>query len=156
MEKMVKSCIDKLLDKILLRWLKRRVQRLLLNDVKVWGDPGRVHIASTAIVHNALFNTVSGSIRVDEFAFFGHNVSVLTGTHDVAKKDLERQNSATGEGRDVVIGRGAWIASNATILGPCTIGRNAVIGAGSVVTTNVPDNSFYAGVPAVLIKKLSL
>jgi len=155
MEKLIKAWIDKLLDRILLRWLKRRVHGILLNEIKVWGDPSRLHIASTAIVHNALFNTVSGTIRVDEFAFFGHNVSVLTGTHDVSKRDLERQNSAPGQGRDVFIGRGAWIATNATILGPCTIGRNAVIGAGSVVTANVPDNSFYAGIPAVLIKTLS-
>jgi acetyltransferase-like isoleucine patch superfamily enzyme len=156
MTSLIKSWIDRLLDKILLRWLKRRIQGILLNEFKVWGDPSRIHIASTAIVHNALFNTVSGSIRVDEYAFFGHNVSVLTGTHDVTKKDLERQNSAPGSGRDVVICRGAWIASSATILGPCNIGRNSVIGAGSVVTTDVPENSFYAGVPAVLIKTFKL
>ena len=54
------------------------------------------------------------------------------------------------EGRDIVIGDGVWIASNATVLGPCTIEANAVIAAGSVVAphTIVPAGCVYAGVPA--------
>src|SRR5215204_3131330 len=48
----------------------------------VYGDPARLHIAPTAVVNNALFNLSSGEITVGDYAFFGHNVSVLTGTHD--------------------------------------------------------------------------
>ena len=49
---------------------------------------------------------------------------------------------------------GSWIGANAIILPGVTIGKNAVVGAGSVVTKNVPDFSVFAGAPARLIKML--
>ncbi len=52
------------------------------------------------------------------------------------------------KGRDITIGKGCYIGTNAIIIGPCTIGNNAVVGAGSVVTKNVAPRSFVAGVPA--------
>jgi len=56
------------------------------------------------------------------------------------------------EGGPVVIKRGARIGVNVTILPGVTIGENAVIGAGSVVTKSVPDNCIAVGVPARPIK----
>ena len=53
---------------------------------------------------------------------------------------------------DVIIGAGSWIGENVCILG-CTIGRNCVIGANSVVTTNIPDYCVAAGAPAVLVRR---
>lgn len=49
---------------------------------RVYGDPAKLHVAETAVVNDALFNLSSGEITVGEWAFFGHGVSVLTGTHD--------------------------------------------------------------------------
>ncbi|KAB1077934.1 acyltransferase [Methylobacterium soli] len=51
--------------------------------------------------------------------------------------------------------QGAWIASNATILGPCRVGRHSVIGVGSVVMGDVRPGWFYAGVPAKPIKPVA-
>ena len=84
----------------------------------------------------------------------GHNVSLLTGTHDYKQTGLARQSSVPESGRDINIGDGVWIASNATIIGPCEIGENAVIGAGSVITGKIPPNSIYAGTPAKFIRKI--
>ncbi len=53
----------------------------------------------------------------------------------------------------VTIGEGAWIGASATILDGVSIGRGCVVGAGSVVTTDIPDNSIVAGIPARVIKK---
>jgi len=47
-----------------------------------------------------------------------------------------------------VIERGAWLSSNVTVLGPCTVGAHAVVGAGSVVNRDVAPLSFVAGIPA--------
>lgn len=50
--------------------------------------------------------------------------------------------------------RGAWIGAHATILAGVTIGENAVVAAGAVVTKDVPANSIAAGVPARVIKRI--
>ena len=99
-------------------------------------------------LNDAYLNVASGTITFEEWAFVGSGVSILTGTHDVSKRDAERQASVPYEGRDVRVRRGAWIGSNATILGPCVIGEHAVVGAGSLVRGDVAPYTFVAGVPA--------
>jgi acetyltransferase-like isoleucine patch superfamily enzyme len=134
------------------RWFEQRVRDIVrderLNRYAVWGSEGRLHLHSSAVVHDATFNTVSGTITIHENAFFGHGVSVLTGTHDVRKLGAARQRSFPRRGRDIVIEQGVWVASNATILGPCVIGENAVVAAGAVVTGDVPPRTIVGGVPA--------
>jgi acetyltransferase-like isoleucine patch superfamily enzyme len=120
----------------------------MLREHHVYGDAAMVEIAETANVNNGLFNVASGKIKVEDYVFFGHNVCVLTGTHDYTRFDLERQTTIPGSGRDVIIKRGAWIATNVTILGPCSIGEHSVIAAGSVVNTNVEPYAIMAGIPA--------
>jgi len=133
-------------------WFEERVRQIArderLHHHAVFGDEGRLRIDRSAQVHNATFNTVSGTITVHPHAFFGHGVSVLTGTHDITKEGAARSRSFPRRGRDIVIEQGAWVASNATILGPCTIGEHAVVAAGAVVTGDVPARTIYAGVPA--------
>lgn len=125
-----------------------------LTTPRLWGPDERRHIAPTAVVNDALLNTVSGSITVEEHAFFGHGVALLTGTHDVSRTGLERQLAVPDEGRDIVVGAGAWIASRAVVLGPCRIGANAVVAAGAVVSADVPAGAIAAGVPARVIGRV--
>ena len=58
-------------------------------------------------------------------------------------------------GKNIHIGENVWIGSHATILPGVTIGDNAIIAAGSVVTKDIPANSIAAGVPAKIIKKIN-
>jgi acetyltransferase-like isoleucine patch superfamily enzyme len=126
----------------------------LLFHYLVHGDRSRLHIHETAVVNNALFNLESGDITVSEYAFFGHNVSVLTGTHDIKKFDKERQDSIPRTGRDVVVERGAWLASDVLVLGPCIIGKHAVVSAGSLVTRNIEPYTIAAGRPAKMVGRI--
>jgi acetyltransferase-like isoleucine patch superfamily enzyme len=131
------------------------VKSVMLNRPLVFESAdgsNRLDIATSAVVNNAVFNLSSGDVRVDEWAFFGHEVKVLTGTHDATKFEWERQIAIPKKGRDIHIGRGAWIGTGAIILGPCTIGEHAVVAAGSVVTRNVPAYAVVGGVPAKVIK----
>lgn len=127
-----------------------------LNYYRVWGDETKIIIGKNVQINNALMNTVSGQIEIEDYTFFGHNVSLLTGTHDGTKCNLERQFSVPGEGRNIKIGKGVWIASNAIVYGPCTIGDNAVIAAGAIVTGNVEAGAFYSGNLAKKIKILDI
>ena len=80
--------------------------------------------------------------------------SVLTGTHDITRRGLERQAAVPREGRDIVVEEGAWVGSGAILLGPCRIGAHAVVAAGAVVTGDVAPATLVAGVPARLVRDL--
>jgi acetyltransferase-like isoleucine patch superfamily enzyme len=116
-----------------------------------FGDPNRVNVSPEAVVNDARFNTVSGSITIEPYAFLGHHVSLLTGTHDIGRFGPERQRAIPTEGHDIHIEEGAWVASNATVLGPCRIGAHAVVAAGSVVVNDVSAYAVVAGTPARVV-----
>lgn len=120
----------------------------------VYGDPARLRISSTAVVNNTLFNLSSGEIIVGEHAFFGHNVSVLTGTHDWTKFGAERQVAVPKSGRDVVIEEGVWVSSNAIVVAPCRIGAHAVVGVGALVLGDVEPYTVVAGNPARVLRTI--
>lgn len=119
------------------------------------GDRSRLHLPDSAIVNNALFNMSGGEITIGEYAFFGHDVAVLTGTHDIEKFGRERQLGFPRSGRDVVIGDGVWLASHVLVLGPVTIGEHAVVAGGSLVREDVEPYTVVAGRPAKVIKTLT-
>jgi acetyltransferase-like isoleucine patch superfamily enzyme len=135
-------------------WLRRQLSRFLLHHYIYVGDLRRLKIAPTAMVNNAFFNLHSGKITVEEYAFFGYNVSVLAGAHDYRQFDRARMDAVPDEGYDVIVRRGAFVGSCATIVGPCVIGEHSVVGAGAVVTKDVPPYTIVAGVPARFIKNI--
>lgn len=66
----------------------------------------------------------------------------------------ERQNHELTKSSPIIIGNDVFIGARSIILKGVTIGEGAVIGAGSVVTKDVPSMCVYAGNPAILIKKM--
>lgn len=158
-----------ILGDLLARVLSGPVQRLVAEErnrytygdsedplyrYRVHGKLERLHIHPTAIVNNALFNVSGGEITIGEYAFFGHEVAVLTGTHDITKFGRERQTTFPRSGRDVVIEEGVWVASHAIVLGPVRIGAHAVVAAGSLVLDDVKPYTVVAGRPAKVLKKI--
>lgn len=129
----------------------------LNSTIAVWGSRDRLHISENTSMVNTLFNTSSGTITVGEYTFTGHNVSIITGSHEVEQTGRNRMDRVHTDG-NITIGSGVWICSNATILGPCTIGDNAVIAAGSVVLphTVIQENALFAGIPAVMKKIIAI
>ncbi|MBN3948861.1 MAG: acyltransferase [Nostoc sp. NMS7] len=135
-------------------YFDQRIKDVNLKQYLVFGEPQRLKLSQTCIVNNALFNLSSGNIVIGEYVFFGHNVSVITGTHDYRNFGLERMHNFPTEGNDIVVEEGAWIASNATIIGPCKIGKNSVVAAGAVVKCDVPSYHVVAGIPAKIVKEI--
>ena len=133
----------------------KTIGRTLLYHYVVFGDETRVNIAPSACINNALLNVKSGRITVEEYVFFGFNVCLLAGTHAIGSRGSARQLAVPKDGFDIVIRSGAWIASNATIIGPATIGEHAVVAAGAIVTGDVAGkHTLVAGVPARLVRSL--
>lgn len=83
--------------------------------------------------------------------FVGPNVSIYTACHST---DPVERNSRKEWAKPVSIGNNVWLGGNVTILPGVTIGDNCTIGAGSVVTRDIPSDSVAAGNPARVIKKL--
>lgn len=94
-------------------------------------------------------------VHIEDNVFVGHGVMF---TNDLFPRstnpDGSQQTDADWTMVETFVKKGASIGSNATILCGITIGENALIGAGSVVTKDVPSNTIVAGNPAKIIKKL--
>ena len=103
---------------------------------------------------NTIFNTGSGRITIEKGCIFGHNCMLLTGKHNYEAKDIDILKNDVVQNRDIHIGEGTWIASGAIIMGNTKIGKYCVIAAGAIVVSDIPDNSFVAGVPAKIIKQI--
>lgn len=90
-------------------------------------------------------------VTIGDNAFIGPNVSIFTACHPIAP---DERNTGAEWAEPVIIGHNVWIGGDASILPGVTIGNNVVIGAGSVVTRDVPDDVVVAGNPARIIKQL--
>lgn len=89
-------------------------------------------------------------IRIGHNVFFAPNVQLYTATHPL--DHLERRSAESG--RPIVIGDDVWIGGNAVVLPGVRIGSRCVVGAGSVVTKDVPSDVVVAGNPARVIRQL--
>ena len=90
-----------------------------------------------------------GGIEIGDNALIGHQVVLATLNHDLIPE--RRANMIPAP---IKIGNNVWIGAHATILAGVTIGDNAVVAAGAVVTRDVPANCVVGGVPAKIIKKI--
>lgn len=90
-----------------------------------------------------------GGITIGDDSFLGHHVTIVTQNHGLLPEQRGDLHPAP-----VVIGKGVWVGSNATILPGVTVGDHAVIGAASVVTKDVPARAIVAGSPARVIRSI--
>ena len=91
------------------------------------------------------------TVTLGDDVVVGHGVSFITAKHQIGKST---RRAGPPHGCPIVIGSGAWIGANATILPGVTVGRGAIVAAGAVVTKDVPSDTIVAGVPARIVKEL--
>lgn len=90
-----------------------------------------------------------GGVTLGNGCQIGHNVVFATLNHGLSPEERPITYPAP-----IVLERNVWVGSNATILQGVTIGENAVVAAGAVVTRDVPANTIVGGVPAKFIRKI--
>jgi acetyltransferase-like isoleucine patch superfamily enzyme len=92
-------------------------------------------------------------VIIKDGVFVGHNVSFINDMFPRAvNEDGSLQTEADWQMVETIVEERASIGTGATILGGVRIGKNAIVGAGAVVTKDVPDNAIVAGNPAKLIR----
>jgi acetyltransferase-like isoleucine patch superfamily enzyme len=95
-------------------------------------------------------------VALEDGVFIGHNVTFI---NDKYPRSVTSDGTMTSEKdwilQRTIVKKGASIGSSATILCGVTIGKNAIVGAGAVVTKDVPDNTVVAGVPAKIVRKVN-
>jgi acetyltransferase-like isoleucine patch superfamily enzyme len=99
---------------------------------------------------------VCEGVEIQDNVFVGHGVTFVNDSYPratTASGDL--QTEADWKVEKTVVSKGASIGSGATILSDLTIGENAIVGAGSVVTKDVPPNAIVAGNPAKVLRYIT-
>jgi acetyltransferase-like isoleucine patch superfamily enzyme len=96
-------------------------------------------------------------VFIEDNVFVGHNVTFINDKHPRSvNEEGTMQSEFNWEVIETFVKKGASIGSSSTILCGVTIGENAIVGAGAVVTKNVPPNTIVAGVPAKVIKEITV
>lgn len=140
---------------VLARGINLEVGTTIEDSVRI---TGRVRIGRNVYINS--FTMISGDITIGDGVLISQFVTIWDRAHRFMNRDLSiwdqhGQHGITDNGYDrkpVVIGDGVWIGPQSTVFRGITIGKGAVIGAGSVVTHDIPAFAVCWGAPARIVK----
>ena len=110
-----------------------------------------IKIGKSVFINSGCRFQDQGGIVIGDGTFIGHNVVLATLNHGISLKD--RCNTFP---KPIFIGNHVWVGASVTITPSVTIGDGAVIAAGAVVTKDVPANTIVGGIPAKIIRELTM
>lgn len=117
----------------------------------MWG--GRhVHLGRNVYINFNCTLVDDAQIHIGDGTMIAPNVTIVAASHPVSPK---LRAEGYGCNKPVHIGRNVWIASNVTVLPGVHIGDNAIIGAGAIVTKDVPANVIAMGSPAKIVREIT-
>ena len=94
----------------------------------------------------------AAKVEFGDNVFIAPNCGFYTAGHPI---DVEQRNKGLEYAKPIKVGDNVWIGGNVVVLPGVTIGNNCVIGAGSIVVKNIPDNSIAVGNPCKVIKQIN-
>ena len=145
-----------LLKKLFLVLSGARVGRRVVIYPGVWIMPARNLVLGDDVdLAKDVLITTSGGVSIGARTLVGYRTQIISGNHTIPPAG-QRIFDAGHIPKPVLIGEDAWIGANCIILPGLSIGNGAVIGAGSVVTKDIPENCIAAGNPAKVIKERHL
>ena len=128
-------------------------------NVRVYNKDNFIMEEHTKVDHNAIIMNTNAKFIVHRYSGISVNLVVITGNHPMQIGKFYRTVSKKRDhldiskyDKDVVVDEDVWVGANATLLCGVHIGRGAVVGAGAVITKDVPPYSLVGGIPAKPIK----
>lgn len=117
-----------------------------------WCDYGyHIHMKDHVFINHNCVMLDGADITIGNHVFIGPNCGFHTAGHPC---DVEQRNAGLEYAYPITIGDNVWIGANVTVLAGVTIGNNSIIGAGSVVTKDIPDHVIAVGNPCRIMKKM--
>lgn len=116
-------------------------------------NAGRLSVGDGSRIGDNTIIDLVDDVEIGNNVAIGPNCTFYTHDHIYTNKNLPTWKGGIIK-KPIIIEDDSWIGANVTILPGVLIGRRSIVAAGSVVTTSVPSNSIYAGVPAKLIKRI--
>lgn len=95
---------------------------------------------------------INGEVTIGDNVIMGPEVVVYTNNHNIYRKDIAIKYQGITETKPVTIGEGSWIGARVIILPGVKIGKGVVIGAGAVVSKNIPDYAVAVGNPIKIVR----
>ena len=111
-----------------------------------------IHVGDNFLTNYNVTILDMAPVTIGNNVWIGPNVGIFAVSHPM---DVAGRYNMLGIAKPITIKDGVWIGGNSTILMGVTIGENAVIGAGSVVTHDIPDNAVAVGNPAKVIRYIN-
>lgn len=108
-----------------------------------------IKIGKDVFINSGCHFQDQGGITIGDGSLIGHQVTITTLNHGFAPEDRHALYPAS-----VTIGKGVWICAGVTIVPGVKIGDNAIVGAGAVVTKDVPSGAIVAGTPAKIVRMI--
>lgn len=127
----------------------------LHSPVKLFADrsKARISIGNHTRVHGSCIHAYE-YIEIGARCLIAANCQIMDGSgHDASFKQVENRVNTTGKTKPVIIEDDVWLGTGAIILPGVRIGKGSIIGAGSVVSKDVPPRSLAAGVPARIVQR---
>jgi maltose O-acetyltransferase len=109
------------------------------------------YIADHVYINSLCYIIDNNEVHIGHHVMMGPAVQIYTAAHDL---QAEARNQGWEVAKPIVIEDNVWIGGSAILLPGVRIGRNAVVGAGSVVSRSVPENAIVAGNPARVIREI--
>lgn len=135
---------------LLSRLFGREVEPTLRVFPPFYTDFGKnIRIGRNVFINACCHFQDHGGVVLGDGCLIGHNVVFATLNHGMAPEDRTTTYPAP-----IILGRNVWVGANATILQGVTIGDNAVVAAGAVVTKDVAANTVVGGVPAKFLRDI--
>lgn len=119
------------------------------------------HIGDRCFINFNFTVQDDANVFIGDDCNFGPNVTIVTPIHPMLADERKRIKCADGEirrlcyAKPVIIGHDCWFGANVVVCPGVSVGENCVIGAGSVVTRDIPANSFAAGNPCRVIREIT-
>lgn len=133
-------------------YIKQNAWLLAINKPEVSSNREKLTIGSTTYIGRNAHIVALHSVHIGENVLMGDNVYIADNYHGFEAGTVPYKNQEVRFKKEVLIGQGSWLGENVCVMS-ASVGKQCIIGANSVVTTDIPDYSMAVGAPAKVIKQ---